>query len=1039
MKKTLILLPVLLLLLLAACGRELPAEATSAPTETTSPAEVSPTPESEPDPAAPPVLTLVSGDGEVRALLDSAEWTYRNSEEKNVYTEQASLSQTRYFYEADWYSLGAPVLYAQGEARMAYDGPEPRAASLYAFNDMGMVPIGMVPIDMEDWTFTPYAGLNAYCLTAGWDREEERGKGSCRYIFFIEGAETNAPPAAETEELRLTVTRADGYGCAVTLEDLGTRPYNPMAMDDSGSPYALLRRTSAGGWEWIKPIRRYQGFDVPSLDKGESSTWAWDWSYSYGVLPAGDYALLLRGTLGRGTAKETVFLRGEFTITDAEPRGPGPLSFCPMRSEIENTLEQRSYHRWLQTLAPGETGWVAETDYSLFRVTHAGEKDEKWEYIPPEYHLPEMQNHAIWILYGRSRAYDVDLAAQYGELPAGTYVLRRRFLRLTEEELEEAAFSDYRNWRLAPEDRVVYGDTWLNLPYGLWDVPRGVDPIDERVPPYNGEASPLLVSTAGSSFTSTQATVRLENLYTDPGHTVNVEADYYYLYFSHRGEWYPVEHRRVGVHGLIGDSLAAGETKKLNFRFDVWYGELSAGTYRMVISCYSEPLGDDAGFILCQFRINEDGSGEWLGADEAEHLVNLYARERLSFYDLSLEGNWFYRPGPLWLMDPYVQSWKLERQRDKLTVKVWREGDYAMAEALLGNNTDVEIILGEVPYAKPSPVREEKICTEGVLTARLLEQEDTRLDPECTWILSLTWNGAETVELYPGAFWCPYVEEYDPQEEVWRRLPMTLDPGVQLAVGWSSTVPLEPGKTVNVYLATMAWYKAELSRDKEYRFVMYVEGLGIFLCPFRLGQYEKAASEEEIAALAEDYPLMDDYIYNETNFLGKSLEKYFDVTMGYYGGENYVCFYAEAEYLGKGPSSEDDRHKALRFRIPDIICGNVGLVSGKADTLPEGYVDEDGGVVVCYNSDNENWGDTRTLPEFREGERYILCLTLLKEGDKGLEEYPNALYLLGDGEVYYVTEGDLIMPTQHFRQEYAGYSRLTFRRLLRELYEETNG
>ena len=840
MKKALFLLSLLAFLLLAACGRAAPAETpaaaeTPAPAETAGPGEVTPSPDPEADPYAPPVLTLVSGDGETQALLKSASWKYLTAQGEEIPFEQADLIQARYFYEADWYSLGAPVHYADGEVLLRFGGREPEGTVFYAFTALGMV-----PVELRDGRFTPFAGLNTYALICDWNWVKEGGSGTCMYILFIQGAETNAPTVAETEEMRLTVTRADGYGCAVTLEDLGSRPFNPVAMDDSGNPYALLRRTAAGGWEWVQPIRHFQGFAIPSLDKGESRTWAWDWSYSNGVLPAGDYALMLRGTLGRGTAKEPVYLRGEFTIAEAEPQAPGPLAFCSMPEGMENTLEKRSDHRWLQTLSTEDRGWVVETDYALFRVTRPGEEDEEWEYIPPEYHIPEWQNYPAWLLYGgTSRAYDVDLAAQYGELPAGTYVLRRRFLRLTEEGIESVNYQAYRNWRLVPEDRIVYGDSWFTLRYALWDVPRGMDPMDERVPPYNGEDSSLLVSTAGSEFTSSVGTVQLESLYTDPGLSLSVEADYYYLYFSYLGEWYPVEHKRLSSHGLIGSTLAPGETKKLVFPFEAWYGELAPGTYRLLISCWSEPFGEDAGFILCEFHINADGSGEWQGLEEAENLVNVYSAQLAARYRYDVDGDWFYSPGPFWSRDPYVSTWKLERQAGKLTVTVYRDGDYTRAQALLGNNPQVEILRKEL-ITTHSPVTEDNTRRDGVLTARIIEQEDPALEPQGTWLLSLTWNGEEPLELEPDAFLTVFVEEYDPEGDEWRRLPHNWG---QIGPQWMTFVPLEPGKTVNVYNVSLGWYMAELSRDKQYRFALLTdtqagvgETLEYFLCPFRLGQ-----------------------------------------------------------------------------------------------------------------------------------------------------------------------------------------------------------
>lgn len=229
-------------------------------------------------------------------------------------------------------------------------------------------------------------------------------------------------------------------------------------------------------------------------------------------------------------------------------------------------------------------------------------------------------------------------------------------------------------------------------------------------------------------------------------------------------------------------------------------------------------------------------------------------------------------------------------------------------------------------------------------------------------------------------------------------------------------------------------YRGDLSRDKQYRFALLTdtqagpgETLEYFLCPFRLEQYEKAATEEEIEALGQDYPLMADYIpLTDGSLLGKPLEYCFSRLVE---NENYDFFYAEAEYLGKGPSSENYLHKALRFRVRNILCGDV-------EAIPQEYLEADRSVVVCYSTAVDNSADTQTLPDFREGEKYIVCLALPRTENAVWRDYPNALFLLGDGEVYYITEGDLIMPSQYFREEYAGYSRLTFRRLLRDLYEE---
>ena len=1047
MKRAAILLSLLVFLLLAACGRAAPAETpapapevTAAPGKTPEPAET-PEPAATPEPPPPPPpfevpetltlprLTLASGGKETEALLDTAHWTYRNSKGEDVSADKIPASQTGNYRDMDWYSLEWPILRADGAVSLSFSMGEPKNPKLSAFTSLGMVPVAL-----EDWTFLPYAGVNTYVLTCTWDWTKEEGGGSCSFILLVEGAETNAPAGTEREDLRLTITSADRYGCAFTLENLGTRwPYKAEAMTDRGDPFALLRRTEAGGWEWVKPIRTFQGGYAANLESGESWSWAWDWSYSYGCLPPGDYALMLCGyTRNQGAGKETLYLRSCFTLTDAERRVPGPLTLCPMPEGIEAAMEMRSEHRWVQTLSTEAEGWMAEYDFSLFRLTEDGEL----EYIPPEFHLPYGLNYPYWLLNGGSRDYDVDLAAQYGQLPAGTYVLRRRFLLRTEEERNYDAAD--RLWPLWPEDRVVFGDTVFTLNISLWDVPREVDPVDEWYHLYTGEETNLLISTAGSVFDSQKATLRLTNADANQWYMVGYESDYYYLYFNYLGEWFPVAGKRYRSHGGIWGHVKPGESQELGINFTLWYGELPAGTYRLVLNAgtwWADSAQEEPLRIVSQFVIHGDGSGEWQGLEEAEALVDTYSRELAAKYRYEPEGDWFLSPGPIWSRDPAVMRWALERQRDTLTVTVYRDRDLERAEALLGSYPNVEIIRAR-DFTTPSPVRESNTRTDLVLTARVIEQEDPALEPAGTWLLSLTWKGEETLELYPDPFYAIYLEEYDPEGDQWLRLP---DFGWgRIGPLWMYTVPLEPGQTVNIYNLNLGWYQEDLSRDKQYRFALHMDTqpgsevtLEYVLCPFRLEQYDKAASEEEIAALGESYPIMDDYVFNETNFLGKPLADYFDVTMRF-ENEDFLFFYAEAEYLGEGTSGESDIHEALRFQLRDIICGNVESIA----SIPWDYRKE-GGVTVCYSTEAENWGDTRTLPEFREGDKYILCLALPREGKTIREDYPNALFLLGDGEVYYVTEGDLIMPTQYFRAEYAGYSRLTFRRLLQDLYADT--
>ncbi|MBR5701182.1 MAG: hypothetical protein IKX47_01850, partial [Oscillospiraceae bacterium] len=474
-------------------------------------------------------------------------------------------------------------------------------------------------------------------------------------------------------------------------------------------------------------------------------------------------------------------------------------------------------------------------------------------------------------------------------------------------------------------------------------------------------------------------------------------------------------------------------TRELDISFEQWYGELEPGTYRMVITAHEEPAGTAAiegpYRIVSQFKIHADGSGEWQVLEEAENLVYVYSRELAVRYRYELEGDWFLSPGPTWSRDPAVMRWQLERQRDSLAVTVYRDLDLERAEALLGNYPNVEIVRGE-DFTTPSPVREENTRTDLVLTARVIEQEDPALEPAGIWLLSLTWNGEETLELYPDPFYAVYLEEYDPEEDCWLRLP---DFGWgRIGPLWSYTVPLEPGQTVHIYNLNLGWYKGDLSRDKQYRFALKMDTqpgseqtLEYILCPFRLEQYNKAVTEEEVEVLREAYPWASGYFMSENTLLGKSLQEYIARMMGQTHPE-FDCFYAEVEYLSKGRPSESYLRDSIRVRIDKIVCGEL-------DTLPERVLEEDGTVLLAVNMGTER----DALPEFREGDRYLVLLCCWAEGQEPWKEYANCLELCGGGEIYYLAEGEIVLSTLYYREEYDGCSRLTFERLLRDLYAET--
>ena len=808
MKKALLLLSLLVLPLLAACSRQAPAE-TPAPTEA-------------PYPYGPPKLTLTAGEEETEAVLNAADWTYRTPEGEEIPYEGTGFTPADDYREADWLSLGLPVLHADGEVRLAFDGPAPDRVRLLAFTSLGIA-----ALDLRDGCFTPYAGANAYALISTWDRGNGQGSGGCRYILLIQGAETNAPEMkTETEELALAVTSADAYGCVFTLENRCTEVNRRFeyAMEEQ---YTLLWRNAAGGWEWVKPIRRNLDTYSAALKWGHSHTDAWDWSYAYGPLPPGEYRLRIWGNLGRGSAVDFVSVGGSFTLEDVEPVGPGPSTLCPCPRWLEASLYSRerngSGHRWMQTLTPKTEGWAAERDFSLFRVTGEGEL----EYIPPEYDLPGYLNWTPVLKPGKTVSFEVELAARYGELKKGRYVLRRRLIRLTEEELKNVTLM-VPDRRLLPEDRVQYVDTEFTL-YTLRDVPQAVDPMDE-LRDCSNPSSGVLVSTAGSTFSSAGCTLRLKNADANQWYDVFYESDYYYLYFNHKLEWFPAAHTRYGAHGLIWKTLAPGETQELNINFSHYFGELPPGSYRLVIACQALPYDEEPektdSFITVPFRILEDGSGVLEEAEEAKQLVFLYINGGLGNRD-----GWIVR------VKAVAWRWDLKTEEDRLRLTVWRNRDLEQAEALLGDYGCVDILRGEDPALKPSPVTEENLGSRGTLS--ITPYPNIYSLP--VWIYSFTFSGegSGTQTLNVDAYF--HIEVLEGGR--WLSMSTTMDQSTFETGERVYQIQGRPGGTVSFgtnysRLMNLSLVYGEFDPAKEYRVVLQMwedpQNKEYYTCPLPL-------------------------------------------------------------------------------------------------------------------------------------------------------------------------------------------------------------
>ena len=546
--------------------------------------------------SSPPRLTLKSGEAQIEAILcPTFSWSHDTRIGGGSHVESDGV----WYGDMDWLSLDYPILAAEGPVSLDFSTEAPdRWCSLSVFSGGHEAPLALM-----DGRFTPLAGLHTYVLSCSWHsrREEPGGSGSCQYVLLIDGGENLGPEPMDTESLSLTVREADKRGCSFTLENRGNATFR-----GAEQAYVLLRRTPAGGWDWVEPIRTPCDGASVDLPRGGTLDWAWDWSYACGELPAGEYRLQLRGTLVQEQASARA--SAVFTIEDAVPESPGPSTLCPLPEGMEYSLERLSPHRWVQTLRnPGQDLRV-DRDFSLFRITDAGEL----AYISPDYLLPAGLNEPFLLRAGQEGKLEANLAAQYGELAAGTYILRRGILYLTGEDRGQEA-ETFRSWRLAPEDRIRYWDTEFTLTEPLSGANLPVEPLDERL--YSGETPELPVDTGDSLLWQTQARLHLE-IPSDWPYTLTYDPRVFFLYFIQEGEWLPVKKAAYPVlqqTGYSPVSLAPGEEDTQDIYLFTAYDPLENGTYRLVLPCSLRPMEEglkqEESFLLVQFRLREDGRG----------------------------------------------------------------------------------------------------------------------------------------------------------------------------------------------------------------------------------------------------------------------------------------------------------------------------------------------------------------------------------------------------------------------------------------------
>ncbi len=554
----------------------------------------------------PPVLLCSSGGETAEAVLcDTWYWNYRSRAGELTHTEgSGELWQHR-----DWLSSGLTVLRADGPVRLSFSCSAPEEADLFAFTEWSIAPAAL-----EDMTFTPYAGLNAYVLRVRWKKLTNAGYGTAEYVLLAEGAGPLDLSAGWDGSLTGEIREADAGGCVYTLTNNAEGPVTEGTKPNGlyGCGHSLFRRTEQGGWAWLPPRVGLMEKAV-RFSPGNSLTWGLDWSWEQGFLEPGEYALLCLNSVTDERGQPTRWFTTPlyFTLTeDSLPAPIGPLTQAPVPEGIRVELTERSPRRWFQTVyTPEEVLYAAEQGFTLLRRLETGELEAvEAKYRLPATQIPHSQASSVM-------RFPVELAAVYGELEAGDYILRRR-LRVYRER-DFGMFADP-SWRTVPEEELLYLDTPLTLTRTLTAAPMEADPLFYSPSPEGRAEPPAFLEDGAVSADSLTLRIRA------PEDCGIVIAGGMSLFFLHEGEWLPVARRSAGwsnvpakvyVRSVLMENrtIAPGETGELEFSLRVWYGPLAAGTYRLLIPAQNPIPGMDTLWLTAEFRIREDGSGTFMG------------------------------------------------------------------------------------------------------------------------------------------------------------------------------------------------------------------------------------------------------------------------------------------------------------------------------------------------------------------------------------------------------------------------------------------
>lgn len=366
--------------------------------------------------------------------------------------------------------------------------------------------------------------------------------------------------------LSARLTACSPGGCSLRLQN------------DAREPFYLydgvtLQRWRAGAWRDCSPIRAdYEGQSPRKIEREDSGCVALDWSFGYGYLPGGLYRLKLEGY---HLSRDDVWTPRSLLLSFRLPRGAQPAG-SPISPEDAETsgpvyaaMEQLSGYQWLLQLEnTGDTPILVDQDYELYRL-----EGGCWQPLTPEYRLPG-SFHSLTLL--DTLELPISPAVRYAGLDAGDYLLRAGILPW---EGQEGVLPP--DWACIPEAERRYVYCRFSLTQGLEALPLEADPADPLR--YTGGSSGgteelhITLRSAGAEG----CVFTLQNLGSE---TLGMDYEYP-LYYTFRGEWFPLLRKRRQAIGLPELQLAAGESRELRAEFSEDYGPLQPGCYRLLLPC----------------------------------------------------------------------------------------------------------------------------------------------------------------------------------------------------------------------------------------------------------------------------------------------------------------------------------------------------------------------------------------------------------------------------------------------------------------------